>query len=80
MVKKVTKVDVGLQNKLADVFPTIKSNSLPKVFDPMERCVALPTQPKKKSPKVKAVAVNVVLLPANVSIPVTIPKSKNHHQ
>ena len=46
----------------------------------MEGCVALSAQQKKKSSKVKVVAVNVVLLPVNVSIPLTLPKSKNRRQ
>ena len=48
------------------------------MFDPLEDCVALPAQKKKKASKVKAVAVNVIVVSKSASL--MVPKGKKRQK
>lgn len=51
------------------MFPATKSVSLrrPDVFDPLDDCVALPAQKKKKGTRIKPINIKVFVLPGNGS-------------
>ena len=62
------------------MFPASKSVPLKRldVFDPLEECVALPAQKKKKGSKIKPVSVKVIVLPMRASS--TLPKGQKRQK
>ncbi len=79
-LNRIRKPSDTSAKKLANLFPESKSVRLKRpndAFDPLEYCVALPAHKKKKSSKVKPVAVNVIVVPKFAS---TLPKGKKRQK
>ena len=68
-LKRVAKPSGACVEKLTKMFPASKTVPLkrPDVFDPLEDCVALSAQKKKKGSRVKFVNVKVIVIPKNAS-------------
>ena len=62
------------------MFPASKTVPLkrPDVFDPLEDCVALPAQKKKKGSRIKPINVKVIVMPKNLSS--TVPKGNKRQK
>lgn len=79
-LERIRKPSEATAKKLAGLFPATKPLP-PKrsdVFDSLEDCVALPAQKKKKASKVKAVAVNVIVVSKSASL--MVPKGKKRQK
>ena len=78
-MKKVSKPSGACAEKLSRMFPATKSPPLkrPESFDPLEECLALPAQKKKKASRVKPIMVKVIVLPNRESI---VPKGKKRQK
>lgn len=79
-MKRVAKPSGACAEKLAKMFPATKGvpQKRSDVFDPLEDCVALPAQKKKKGSRIKPVNIQMVVLPKNESS--ILPKGKKRQK